>query len=116
MIASDQDSLVSDIACNSVSNDIFRLGVAFFMRQMPFGGGSDYCIGNRMRKMFFQAGRQTEHFIFFMAAECDNLRNLRRSISQCSGFVKQNRICLRNRLQETAALDSNADLTAFTHS
>ena len=65
--------------------------------------------------MFLQAGGKAEHIVLGVAAEGNDIGNLRCGKGQSSGLVKDHGVRIGDRLQEPSAFDGNVVGTAFPH-
>ena len=100
---------------NAVSDDVFDLGMHFFMGQMLLPGGLHDGICHRVGEVFLQAGGKAQHLGGFMSAKRDDLCHRRAGMRQGPGFVEENGIGLGNCLQEFPAFHRNVVEARFAH-
>ena len=111
----DNDLLVFNHAGNAVRYDILNLRVHFLVRQIALTRSADNGVRHGVREVLLQAGCNAQHVVFGATAERDNPGNNRAGMRQCAGLVKYNGICLRDSLEELAALDRDMIHACLTH-
>ena len=77
-----------------MGHHIFYLAVHFLMSQAFFLSLSYYRVCNRMRKMLFQTGSQTQHAVSVFSSKGDYICHCRLSLRKGSGLIKDHRLCL----------------------
>ena len=111
----DNDLLVFNHAGNAVRYDILNLRVHFLVRQIALTRSADNGVRHGVREVLLQAGCNAQHVVFGATTERDNPGNNRAGMRQCAGLVKYNGICLRDSLEELAALDRDMIHACLTH-
>ena len=113
MVAANHNLLPFYGRCNAVCNDIFHLGMGFFVLQTFFCRRRNNRLCHRMREMLLQTGRQTQQLVFLLVAEGVNPANRRLCLCQCACFIEYDGICFRNCFQIFAALYGDMIRTGF---
>ena len=72
-------------------------------------------VGHRVGEMFFQAGRQPQHFLFIAAVERNYLGYLGTGAGQGAGLIEYHRIGLGNLFQKLPALYRDMLPAGLTH-
>ena len=94
MIASDDHLFPVYLRGNPMSHHILYFAVHFLMRQSLFLSLGHYCICDRMRKMFFQTGCQTQHAVPVIFSEGNYLCHCRLCLCKGSCLIKDHCLCL----------------------
>ena len=90
-----------------MSDDIIDLRMHFLMIQIFLSGRRDDSFCHRMGEMFLQTGCNAQHFVFFPAAEYDNVPYGRSRLCQRSRLIEHDRLRLGDGFQIFSALDGN---------
>ena len=90
--AADQDSFSAHSAHDTVSDDVFHLGVVFLMAKAPALGLLHHGVGHGVGEVFLQAGGQPQHFSFVLSAKGITLATLGQAWVRVPVFVKDNGI------------------------
>ena len=115
VMAADDDLLPVDTAGNAMCDQILHARMALLVAQAAARRLGDDRFGHGVRIMLLQAGCQTQHVRFLVAAEGHDLRNLWLGTRQRTGLVKDDRVGFRHSLKESATLNGQMMIARLFH-
>ena len=115
MMTSDDDLFPANRTGDPMGHQILNLGMHLFMGKSALFCRLYHRIGHGMREMLLQAGCQTQHVRFLVAAEGHDLRNLWLGTRQRTGLVKDDRVGFRHSLKESATLNGQMMIARLFH-
>ena len=86
-----------------MGHQVFHLRVALFVVQPPAAGLLHHCVSHGVGKVLFQTSSKAKHFRLFFSVEWNYLCYPGTGMGKGACLVKDDGVCLGNRLQEFAA-------------